>query len=54
MCRGSLLKYIDDPNIITNTNSVYVNAWSYISTIKQNSNFFTDFEVEGARKIREL
>ena len=44
---------INDLNIITNPTTFSPNTYSYISMVKK-SEFFTDFEVEGARKIREL
>ena len=51
---GIFYTNLDYPSIITNTNNAFVNHYSYLSTVKQNSDFFTDSEVEGARKVRKL
>ena len=39
---GHFYTNLDDPSMITNPTNFSINAYSYISTLKQNSNFFTD------------
>ena len=39
---------LNDPTMITDTNNVFLNAYSYLSTVKQNLQFFTDSNIEGA------
>ena len=40
--------------MITNPTNVSLNAYSYLSTVKQHSDFFTDSEIEGAQKVRKF
>ena len=54
MCGGSFYKNLDNPSMITNPTNISVNAYYYLSTVEENSDFFTGFEVEGARKVRKL
>ena len=42
-CVGGLFyTNLDDPSMITNPNNFSINAYSYLSNLKQNSIFFTD------------
>ena len=45
---------LSDPTIITNPDNVSLEAYSYLSTLKQNSECFTDSEIEGAQKFQKL
>ena len=45
---------LNDPTMITNPNNVSLNAYSYLSTVKQNSGFGIDSEFEGVQKVRNL
>ena len=40
--------------MITNPTSIYFNDYSHLSNVKRDSDFFTDYEDEGARKAQEL
>ena len=42
---------IDDPSIVTNPINISVNHYYFLSTVKKNSEFFTNSEAEGARKF---
>ena len=50
---GLLYTNLDEPIIITNSTNVSLNADSYLSMVKQNSDF-TDYEIEGAQKVQKL
>ena len=52
--KGLFYKNLNDPNMVTNHINNSVNPYSYISTVKQKSGFFTDSEVEGARIVQLL
>ena len=39
--------------MITDPTTFSINAYCYISTVKQNS-IFTDYEIEGAQKVQKL
>ena len=54
MCGGYFDTNIYELSMITNHNNVFVIAYSYVSIVKQKSGFFTDFEVEGARRVQKL
>ena len=45
---------LDDPSMVTNTINTTANPYYFLSTVKQNSEFSTDSEVEGARKVQQL
>ena len=51
---GMLYTYLDDPSMVTNTINTTANPYYFLSTVKQNSEFSTDSEVEGARKVQQL
>ena len=42
---------LNEPNMIINPTIFSLNAYSCLSTVKQNSEFFTDSEIEGAHKV---
>ena len=43
----------NDPTMITNPNNDFLNAYYYLSMVK-NMDFFTDSEIEGVQKVRKL
>ena len=47
---GLFYTNLDDYGMVTNPTNTYVNPYFFLSTVKQNSEFFTDSEVEEARK----
>ena len=51
---GLFCTNIYEPSMITNPTNVSINDYSYLSIVKQNSNFFTDSEVEGAQKSSKI
>ena len=51
---GLFYTNINDPTMITNTNNFSHNSYSYISTVKQNLEFFTGSLIEGAQKVLNL
>ena len=48
---GLFYKNLYEPSIVTNDVNTSVNPYSFISTAKKNSEFFTDCEVERERKV---
>ena len=40
--------------MINDPTSFSLNAYSYLSMVKENSYFLTDSEIEGAQKVRKL
>ena len=40
--------------MITIPTNASLDAYSYLYNIKQDSNFFTDSEIEGAQKVQKL
>ena len=49
---GLFYKNLDDSSMVTNPINTSVNPYSFLYTVKQNSELFTDSEVEGERKIQ--
>ena len=49
---GMFYTKTDDPRIFTNPINNSVNPYNFLSAVKQNSDFFTDSGVGGARKVR--
>ena len=48
---GLFYTNLDEPSMITNNINTSVNPYSFLSTVKQNSELFTDYSFEGARKV---
>ena len=48
---GLFYTNLDDPSMVTNTINTSVNPYYFLSIVKQNSEFFTDSEVGGARNF---
>ena len=51
---GIFCTNLNDPTMITNPTNFTLKAYYYLSTIKQNSEFFTGSEIEGVQKVGKL
>ena len=51
---GIFYTNLNEPNMITDTTNVSLNAYYYLSMVKQNLELFTGSETEGAQKVLKL
>ena len=51
---GLFCTSLNEPTMITNTNNVTLNSYYYLFMVKQNSDFYTDSEIEGSQKVQRL